>query len=116
MVLIESMNRTERTYLIVRVLWSAFLLAAIGEFVFFAVFDPTQLHPFGVPLEVSGQWIYTGMFFFFWGLTAAAAALTMFLQRSRAQVNGSTAFSQPQSASHREREVKAPLPPGEGLG
>ncbi len=80
-------DNTERTRRIVRVLWSAFLLAAVGEFAFFAVFDPADLHPFGVPLEASSQWIYTGMFFFFWGLTAAAATLTMFLQHPPSEVN-----------------------------
>jgi len=69
------------------VLWPAFLVAAVAELVFFAIFDPTNLHLFGVPVEADRMPVYTVGFFFFWSLTAAASAMTVFLQRSPFEIN-----------------------------
>jgi hypothetical protein len=69
------------------VLWPAFLVAAVAELVVFAVFDPADLHLFGAPVDVDRMPVYTIGFFFFWGLTSAASALTVFLQRSPFEVN-----------------------------
>lgn len=83
----ESPSLAERLRNVLRVLWPSFLLASVGEFVFFAVFDPADLSPFGVPLEANRLLVYTAVFFFFWGLTAAASGLTLLLQRSSAEIN-----------------------------
>lgn len=64
------------------VLWPAFLVAAVAEMIFFALFDPADLHVFGVPLEVERMPVYTIAFFFFWAMTSAASALTVFLANS----------------------------------
>lgn len=69
------------------VLWPAFLVAAVAELLFFAVFDPADLHLFGAPVELARTPIYTIGFFFFWGITSAASALTVFLQRSPFELN-----------------------------
>ncbi len=69
------------------VLWPAFLVAAVAELIFFALFDPADLHLFGVPLEVERMPVYTIGFFFFWGITSAASALTVFLARSPFEAN-----------------------------
>jgi hypothetical protein len=69
------------------VLWPAFLVAAVAELFFFAVFDPADLHLFGAPIEAGRMPVYTLGFFFFWAATAAASALTVFLQRSPFEVN-----------------------------
>lgn len=69
------------------VLWPSFLVAAAGEFVFFALIDPHDLQVFGVPLDSGRMPIYTLGFFFFWVLTSAASALTVFLQQSPFEVN-----------------------------
>jgi hypothetical protein len=69
------------------VLWPAFLVAAVAELLFFAIFDPVDLHLFGGPVEVGRMPAYTLGFFFFWGVTSAASALTVFLQRSPFEVN-----------------------------
>ena len=37
------------------IIWPAFLVAAAAETVFFAVFDPFDLHFFGTPLELSRE-------------------------------------------------------------
>jgi hypothetical protein len=79
-----SSSTTQR---ILWVLWPSFLVAAVAELLVFSVFDPIDLHVFGVPLETGRMTVYTIGFFFFWALGAAAAALTVFLQRSPVEVN-----------------------------
>lgn len=69
------------------VLWPSFLVAAVAELFFFALFDPRDLAVFGVPLEAGRMPVYTAGFFFFWAMTSAASALTVFLQRSPFEVN-----------------------------
>ena len=64
------------------VIWPAFLVAGVAEAIFFTVFDPFELHFFGVVLDVSREVIYTMGFFGFWGLGIASSALTVFLERS----------------------------------
>ncbi len=64
------------------VLWPAFLVGGVAETLFFAVFDPQDLTVFGEPIEASRQAVYSVGFFFFWGVCAAASALTVFLQQS----------------------------------
>ena len=69
------------------VIWPAFLVAGAAEGIFFTVFDPFELHFFGVTLDVSREVIYTMGFFGFWGLGIASSALTVFLERSPWEVN-----------------------------
>jgi hypothetical protein len=64
------------------VIWPAFLVAGVSEIIFFAVFDPFDLHFFGATLDLSREFIYTMGFFGFWGLGIASSALTVFLERS----------------------------------
>ena len=73
--------------LLMWVLWPAFIVAAVAEFVFFSIFDPFQLHFFGAPLDLSREAIYTMGFFGFWGIGVASSLLTLFLARPRADVN-----------------------------
>jgi len=69
------------------VLWPAFMVAALAELLFFALVDPSDLHLFGVPLDVNRMPVYTIGFLAFWALCAASGALTVFLQRSPYRVN-----------------------------
>jgi hypothetical protein len=69
------------------VLWPSFVVGGIAETLFFAFFDPHELTLFGEPLALSRQAVYSLGFFFFWGVGAAAAALTTFLQQSPWEVN-----------------------------
>jgi hypothetical protein len=66
-----------------QVLWVAFLTAAVAELVFFAIFDPFELHFFGKPLDWSRQAIYALGFLGFWGLGVTASALTLLLTHTR---------------------------------
>ena len=61
------------------VLWPSFLVAGVGEGLFFTLFDPVELHPFGHAVELSRHAAYTVGFIAFWALGAAASALTLWL-------------------------------------
>jgi hypothetical protein len=82
-----SSNLAQR---ILWVLWPSFIVAAAAELMFFALFDPADLHLFGVPLDMDRVPVYTIGFFFFWAIGAAAAALTTFLERSPFELNRCT--------------------------
>ncbi|MGB2816807.1 MAG: hypothetical protein WBA53_05050 [Burkholderiaceae bacterium] len=69
------------------VLWPSFLMACAAELAFFALFDPSDLHLFGVPIEADRMPIYTIGFFAFWVIGAASSALTVFLAQSPFEVN-----------------------------
>lgn len=82
------------------VAWPAFLAAAGAELVFFAIFDPFELHFFGAPLDLSRHAIYAMGFLGFWGLAAVSSTLTLFL-----------------AATHAREPAPEPpgtLPPGQG--
>jgi hypothetical protein len=66
-----------------QVVWAAFLTAAVAELVFFAIFDPFELHFFGKPLDWSRKAIYALGFFGFWGLGVASSVLTLMLTHTR---------------------------------
>jgi len=72
------------------VLWPAFLVACVAELVFFSLVDPTDLHLFGVPIELDRMTIYTLGFFAFWILGSVSSGLTVFLARSPFEVNRCT--------------------------
>ena len=69
------------------IVWPAFLIAGIAETIFFALFDPFDLHVFLAPHEVSREAIYTLGFIGFWAVGIASSALTVFLGRSPNEVN-----------------------------
>ena len=67
---------------LMQVVWPAFLMAGAAELVFFAIFDPFELHFFGRTLDWSREAVYALGFFGFWGLGMASSALTLFLALS----------------------------------
>jgi hypothetical protein len=63
--------------------WASFLIAAIGSMVMFAFVDPmTLVEITEPPLPVERMTGYAIGFFFVWILTAASAALTLYLLRT----------------------------------
>jgi len=64
------------------ILWPSFLVAAVAEMVFFAVFDPGELTLFGRSLELSRTAVYSIGFFLFWAFAAASSGLSLYLERS----------------------------------
>ncbi len=69
------------------ILWPAFIVGGIAEGIFFTVFDPTELNPFGEGLGLSRLAVYSIGFLLFWGFAAASSAFTCFLQRSADEIN-----------------------------
>lgn len=67
--------------------WPAFLVAGILEMLVFALVDPSDLHWFGAPLDLSRQAVYTLAFFVFWVVAMASSALTLLLSLSAGEVN-----------------------------
>lgn len=72
---------------LLRVIWPAFLVAAVAETIFFALFDPVEIQFFGAPAGLTREAVYTLGFFFFWGIGSASSALTVFLSRSPFEVD-----------------------------
>lgn len=72
------------------VLWPSFLMACAAELAFFALFDPVDLHLFGVPVEAGRMPVYTIGFFAFWTIGAVSSALTVFLAQSPFEANRCT--------------------------
>ena len=67
--------------------WPAFLVAAVLEFLVFAVLDPDSLTLFGERAGWSREAVYTVTFFIFWGLTMLSSALTTMLAMSPFEIN-----------------------------
>lgn len=63
------------------ILWPSFLVAAVAEMVFFAVFDPGELTLYGRSLELSRTAIYSIGFFLFWAFAAVSSGLSLYLER-----------------------------------
>nr|WP_255581851.1 hypothetical protein [Cupriavidus sp. AU9028] len=62
-----------------RVLWPAFLAAAIAVTVIFTLIDPGELDVFGRPLQASRLGVYTVGFLLAWALCAVSSALTLLM-------------------------------------
>ena len=72
----------------IAVLWPSFLVAALAEFVFFALVDPATIHAAGEPLSRPAA--YTVGFFAFWALGALSSTITLGLAQGRAPPLAST--------------------------
>jgi hypothetical protein len=86
------------------VLWPSFLVACAAELVFFSLFDPSDLHLFGQPVEADRMLVYTLGFFALWAIGAVSSAVTVFLSRSPFEVNRCTlaADERPEGCPKRE--------------
>ncbi|NMF88940.1 hypothetical protein [Aromatoleum petrolei] len=70
-----------------QVLWPSFMVAGLAEAVFFTVIDPQELYLFGEPVHYSLIATYSIGFFGFWLVGAGSSLLTLFFQRSAAELN-----------------------------
>jgi hypothetical protein len=73
------------------IVWPAFLVAGLLELVVFGMFDPDDMHWFGLETTLSRQGVYTVSFFVFWALTIVSSSLTTLLSMGSASVNGTEA-------------------------
>jgi len=69
------------------ILWPAFIVGGIAEGIFFTVFDPMELQPFGEAVELSRLAVYSIGFVLFWAFAAASSTFTCFLQRGSDEIN-----------------------------
>ena len=87
------------------ILWPSFVVAGLGEVLFFTVFDPQELYLFGEPSHLSRLSVYSIGFFLCWAFAAASSALTCFLQRGADGINRADA-----SAASHERSGRRETP------
>ena len=66
------------------ILWPSFVMAGIGNGLFFTVFDPVDFTLFG-PFGLSRLTAYSAGFLILWLIAAASSAFTCFLQRTERQ-------------------------------
>lgn len=72
---------------LITILWPSFVVGGLAEGLFFTVFDPTDLSLFGAPVHADRTTIYSLGFFAFWAVAACSSALTLFFQRTSAEIN-----------------------------
>ncbi|MBN8284636.1 hypothetical protein [Zoogloea sp.] len=74
---------------LIQVLWPSFLVAGVAEIVFFTVIAPQELYLFGQPVYFSPIATYSIGFFGFWLVCAGSSLMTLFFQRTSAEINQS---------------------------
>lgn len=79
--------RTVKKFQMIWILWPSFVVAGVANSLFFAVFDPHDLLPFGEPIHAGRIAVYSVGFFAFWAVAMSSNALDRFLQKSAAEVN-----------------------------
>jgi hypothetical protein len=78
----RDLTRLQRDFAVIA--WSSFLLASLGTMILFAWVDPLHLADImEPPLAIDRMTGYAIGFFFLWLLSAASAALTVYLIRTR---------------------------------
>ncbi len=79
---LRELSRKQRDIAVIG--WCSFLVAAVATMFFFAWIDPlTLIESAQPPISVDIMGGYAIGFFFFWALSAASAALTVYLIRTR---------------------------------
>ncbi|MCP4432989.1 MAG: hypothetical protein GY806_18605 [Gammaproteobacteria bacterium] len=59
-------------------LWPSFMVAIAATGLFFSAFDPQDLYPFDLDIDISTMGAYTIGFFVFWILGAASSGITVY--------------------------------------
>lgn len=59
-------------------LWPSFMIAIVATGLFFSAFDPTELYPYDLDIEVNAMGAYTLGFFIFWVLSAISSMITLY--------------------------------------
>ncbi|HTJ97383.1 MAG TPA: hypothetical protein VL381_07925 [Rhodocyclaceae bacterium] len=69
------------------ILWPSFIVAGIGEGIFFSLINPQELYLLGEPVHYSVIATYSVGFLSFWALCAASSFLTWLLFRPSSEIN-----------------------------
>lgn len=72
---------------LIQILWPSFLVAGVAEVFFFTVVNPKELYLFGEPVIFSALATYSIGFLGFWLVCAASSLMTLFFQRTSAEIN-----------------------------
>lgn len=71
----ENIPRTQQA---IAVLWPSFLIAIVASGVFFSAFDPLDLIPFNLDVDISPLAAYSIGFLLFWLLAAISSYGTLY--------------------------------------
>jgi len=59
-------------------LWPSFMIAIVATGLFFSAFDPNELYPYDLDIEINAVGAYTLGFFVFWALSALSSMMTLY--------------------------------------
>lgn len=59
-------------------LWPSFMMAIVATGLFFSAFDPSELYPYDLDIEINTMGAYTLGFFIFWALSAISSVITLY--------------------------------------
>ncbi len=71
-------DRIPPTQQAIAVLWPSFLIAIVASGVFFSAFNPNDLAPFNLDIDISPLAAYSIGFFIFWLLAIASSLGTLY--------------------------------------
>ena len=74
----EAMKRIPLTQQFISVLWPSFAMAIVASGVFFSAFDPRDLIPYNLDIDVSPVAAYSIGFFLFWLLCILSSWGTLY--------------------------------------
>lgn len=68
-------------------LWPSFMIAIVASGIFFSAFDPTELYPYDLDMEINAMGAYTLGFFIFWALSAMSSATTLYFAMTNSRIS-----------------------------
>jgi len=84
----ETPRNLPRTQVAIAVLWPSFLVAIAATGLFFSAFNPRELIPFNLDIEVSPLAAYSIGFFCFWLIGILAGYGTVYFTVTNARLSG----------------------------
>jgi hypothetical protein len=79
----ENISRAQQA---ISVLWPSFLVAIVASGVFFSAFNPVDLIPFNLDIDISPLAAYSIGFFLFWILAIISSIGTLYFTISNCRV------------------------------
>ena len=75
---LANLDRMPRSQQAISVLWPSFIIAIIASGVFFSAFNPRDLVPFNLDIDISPLTAYSVGFFLFWLLAFLSSFGTLY--------------------------------------
>jgi len=79
----ENIPRAQQ---VISVLWPSFLVAIVASGLFFSAFNPVELIPFNLDIDISPLAAYSIGFFLFWILAIVSSTGTLYFTISNCRV------------------------------